>query len=605
MVAQAGMDDVSAAVPVAPGGAAPDEDRVTSGLLELEAIETYGALVSGGVDLRVANLTPNVRGRLYYRPSADAQAPWREGHPFVRYDGNHMATSLFDLEPDTAYEVLVTVADGETTITRTATLTTRPEWRLPEPRRTVEVVNDLELTAALADLRPGDHLLLAPTTFTLPVYLQGKSGAPDAPIVLRSRDAGRRAVLKGGMHVVQSRHVMIHDLELVGGGGLKLRGAQYCDVVGNVIRESGGTIGSYAIHLSHNELIEGENQNFHILIQGNELIEEENSNSERAWGAFPDQTYYGIKHDDGVGGMVIICNNVIRGFADGIAPGGDEGEAPVLGPDAMDLLETWPNQNVDIHDNVIDDVSDDGIELDGHLVNARVFRNTIGLSRNAITAAPVYPGPIFIVRNTLHGFTEGALKLNTQVAGETRNVYFYHNTVVQQPDAKYCIYRGMPAKTRDVIFRNNILSARERIIDTDIGSNHACEWYHINHDFDNDLMWTELPRTGNFVLFKWGYSDYSDNQRYNTLGHFQSGTAWPRGFEFTCPDQRVIEQEPNGILADPDLAFEPLTIPGMSAFIGRFVPQAGSPAIDAAAVLPGINDRYLSEGPDIGAAESK
>ena len=64
--------------------------------------------------------------------------------------------------------------------------------------------------------------------------------------------------------------------------------------------------------------------------------------------------------------------------------------------DDPDLLLTYPNQNMDIYDNIIYNVKDDGIEMDGLAVNSRVFRNQIGKSENAIYYCASLSGTNFL-----------------------------------------------------------------------------------------------------------------------------------------------------------------------------------------------------------------
>jgi S-formylglutathione hydrolase FrmB/chitodextrinase len=571
---------------------------------QIGEVRTYGAFVSGGVSFKMSNADGNEEGRLYIRRTGEGDTAWRECHPFVRYDANHMASSLFDLEMGEEYDARIELIDPDAlNVQVTASFSTRREWTMPTQLLPISVANSSELSEAINAAGAGDHILLGPGTYASNVAVSGRIGQSGFPIVLRAQDPNNRPVLTGGLRVEQSGYIVIHGLELRGGGGIKLRGSHHVEVVDNIVREAGGTVDSYGIHLSHNELISGADQDFHALILNNLIVDDENSNVNLGYGAFPDQTYYGIKLDDGVGGKVIIRGNEIRGVADGIAPGGDEGESPILGPNDFDVAQAWPNNNIDIHDNLIYGVSDDGIETDGHMINGRIFRNTIGYCVNAISCAPVWPGPYFIVRNTLHGFREQSFKLNTAVEGLTRNIFFYHNTVKQKEGTTYCIYRGLPARNQDVVFRNNILESTRRIIDTDIGSNSPCDWFHKNHDFDNDLLWSPLAPSGEFTLFKWGYSDYADNQRFSSLEAFRAGTADPQGFEFTCPDQRVIPQEPNGIFADPRMIASPIEGFAPETYLYNIFPGPDSPAIDAAAPLPGINDVFGGAGPDIGAYE--
>jgi hypothetical protein len=87
------------------------------------------------------------------------------------------------------------------------------------------------------------------------------------------------------------------------------------------------------------------------------------------------------------------------------------------------------------------------------------------------------------------------------------------------------------------------------------------------NDFDGDLISTDSA-----ALFRW------KNVNYASLSSLRSGT----GFEV------------NGRAGDPLF---------VSAGTGDYSLRAGSPAIDGALRLPGINDSYRGAAPDMGAFE--
>ena len=145
-------------------------------------------------------------------------------------------------------------------------------------------------------------------------------------------------------------------------------------------------------------------------------------------------------------------------------------------------------------------------------------------------------------------------------------------------------------------------------------------------------MWSSTLTPGVDTIFKWGFTNHNgipgqdDSRCFSTLAEFQIWTAHPDSQHtctgasqpplvdliYTCPDQRTIPEEPNGIYANPQ--WNLVHIPGITsvdnppvpnetngAYI--MIPSANSPAIDAAMRIPGINDNYAGSGPDIGAFE--
>lgn len=573
-----------------------------------QELTSYGAFITGSVIVKVQDLDSADAWRLEYRPAGTGT--WKRGHDPVRYDANHLAASLFDLQPSRTYDVRVLLeVAGIDPIEAGGSLTTRAEWSLPNAVRNIWVTNDAELRGAVQGALPGDHIHLAPGEYHAPIEPVGRPGQPgNGRIVLRSYSLENPAVVYGGVHLYQCPWWTLHGLSLMGGigthgGAISLRGSNHAEVVACVVREaSGDDKGGSAIYINHDNETPGPDKTGSHLIMDCILLEDDHVPG-GDYRVTERQTAYGIRQYHQVGGFTIIRGNFIRGFSDGISPGADEGQHPLLEAEDYDVLESWPNQNIDIYDNVIYDVSDDGIETDGHMCNARVFNNYIGSCINALSAAPTWPGPVFFVRNRLHGFTENSMKFNTAVPGTTRKVFFYHNTIIQRPEAFITFYRGLPSRSEDVVLRNNIIySDHGHVVSTDIASNEPCEYFHKNHDYDYDLLWSPLPQYEGITLFRWGYSEWWDNQRFDNFADFQEATANPT-VEFACPDQRVIPIEANGIFAEPQIQLQ--SIPGYSSstFIIEPVPLATSPAIDAAVAIPGINDDYIGDGPDIGAYE--
>src|SRR5512144_2040727 len=95
----------------------------------LTGLETYGTFESGGV---VASITGDANGNasasLEWR--AQGESNFRPAHPLVRIDASHFVGSLFWLQPGQAYDVRVTLSDGDGVTgspSATADLATRAE----------------------------------------------------------------------------------------------------------------------------------------------------------------------------------------------------------------------------------------------------------------------------------------------------------------------------------------------------------------------------------------------------------------------------------------------------------------------------------------------
>ncbi len=212
--------------------------------------------------------------------------------------------------------------------------------------------------------------------------------------------------------------------------------------------------------------------------------------------------------------------------------------------------------DVDVYDNFVHHIGDDGFEPEGACINHRFWRNTYEGGLVGISLAPITHGPVWILRNTFAAFTGTSFKWSNDGDGP---VLVYHNTAwTREPDQNGMGYSGL---AHNVTFRNNIVSAtRYAFESTRTGMT--------GHDYDYD----NWHSTRGAPLVKW------EDVRYDTLADLCAAA----GME--C---HGAEHDP--VLLDPE---------GGDLSLG-----AGSPNVDQGVVLPGINDGYLGAAPDRGFAE--
>ncbi len=565
-----------------------DQDTVT-------AVSIYAAYETAGVQIQTKLNSRTIKAEMEYK-AVEEDAPFRKGHPFVAYDANHLATSLFGLQPGKEYLVKITLRQEENQ-TVPAVLKRRFNTKSPfsiprSPNRIV--VNDAHaLQEALKNLESGTELLIKPGIYSDRVILSDIQASKEQPLVLQAYNIQDKPHFLDGILINRSAHIILKGLEIElrktkEHGGVRILGSNNITVTDCYIHDCGENYSANII-IAFSEQNVGMDKNGYHLIQNNILSDETPvpPGKEFTHKSFEGQTYYGIKLDDNPGGFNIIRNNVIYGVIDGIACGGDEKEEPVLDPQDKDVLKIWPHQNVDVYENIIFNVKDDGIETDGHMVNGRIFRNRIGKCQNAISTAAVYPGPLFILRNYMYGFRENAAKMNTRGNEVTRNVFWYHNTIKQIKSAKHCILRGNPGLTENIVFRNNIIDAVGSVIETYVFEKNT---RHLNHSFDYDLLYS----LGKAPLFVWG--DIPGSRTfYNTLEDFQNGTEKDFG----------RRQETHALFAEPLLNMT--TIPGYNEETALLTLSLlpGSPGIDTAVIIPGINNDFFGTAPDMGAYEVK
>ncbi|MEO5616170.1 MAG: DUF1565 domain-containing protein [Candidatus Eisenbacteria bacterium] len=235
----------------------------------------------------------------------------------------------------------------------------------------------------------------------------------------------------------------------------------------------------------------------------------------------------------------VLKNNTVRGHFDGLGGGGDYTTENVA-------------SDADYIGNVIENISDDGIETDDYsAINVRVIGNRMYSTFNAISIAPITQGPYYCVRNLFSGHSKGGLKASLSSTGQ---VWMVHNTFSGGP----AVY---PSGTySNMHFRNNIFSGSPPVSD-DAGESAT------GNDFDGELL-----HSVSSTIFRWKGINYS------SISSLRSAT----GFE-------VLGRVGNPLFLNP---------------AGRdFTLASGSPAVDAAIRMPGFNDLYSGAAPDIGAFE--
>lgn len=523
----------SLAIVLAMAGPRGDED--VTDIVITPKFETAGIIVA----TKAKSLTLEIERDGVFRPA----------HPFVRYDAGHMASSLFGLEPGKPYRVRI----GGKYVRE---FVTKKEFTMPRARKTVRVSSMDELQKALAKVRPGTEILLAPGVYKGGLLIR-RSGTPDAPIIIRgdvppsSVSIDKRKGLpvieargaESGIEIRDASYIILDSIRVQNGDkhGVYLRRASHCVVQNMQIYDNG----IWNLIISKG----GESAGKH-LIQYNHVADLEHKRFTFTYKRDPDVTYYGIQQDNQGGWGTTIRGNIVEGHVDGIMSSGDESMLKNIPEDHPDVLSRWINREVDIYDNIVRNQRDDAIEADGVCVNQRVFRNFFGRSQNATSVSPSGPGPFFFVRNIMVGYMEGGVKLNTGYGrGIIRNIYYYHN--VFRPDPRnwlggvLTIWKGTPSK--NLFFRNNIFTGEVR----------AISFQGLAHvpDMDYDL---------------WDAKDV-DKARERFVS---AGFPW----------------EPHGVF-------------GPARIDENFRPMAGSPAIDRGVLLPGINDDYKGAAPDIGAFE--
>jgi hypothetical protein len=243
----------------------------------------------------------------------------------------------------------------------------------------------------------------------------------------------------------------------------------------------------------------------------------------------------------------IVRDNIIHNFFNGIYTGSSGAlENSALAFDA------------DIYHNYIHHISDDALEPEGACINHRFRNNTIDSSFVGVSLAPITKGPVWVLRSSISNYTGRAIKWALYSDGM---VLIYHNT--GWTTAANVSAMDLITPAYNSIMRNNIFqSTGYAFAELSTGSK--------GNDWNYDNWYTTRGSSG--PHFKWA------SVNYNTMAALCKAT----------------HLECNGYDNAPSLK-DPTK--------GDFTLLATSPNIDHGVLIPGINDNYLGNAPDIGMFE--
>ena len=248
-----------------------------------------------------------------------------------------------------------------------------------------------------------------------------------------------------------------------------------------------------------------------------------------------------------------VCYNRVRNFKDGI----DTFRSPVC-------------TAIDIHHNEISECLDDGCEMDDSERNTRCFLNRFTDVFQGLSVQPVHGGPVYVFRNAVFNIDVEPVKLHNSPSG----VLLFHNTFVKKGEP-LLLYTS--AAVHHCVSRNNLF------IGTTGNYAYECDAPMVNCDSDYDGF-----GGGPWKLFlKWNrvrYKTLADVKKhapvYRHAVRVNAATVFASGL--TSPEDWTMKFTPAAV----DLRL-----------------KKDSAAVDAGEVLPGFNDGYTGQAPDLGAYE--
>jgi hypothetical protein len=600
------------------------DDPVRAGQLVVEP----PTLICLGFEWEIAgDANRNATVDVKYRPAG--QGAWRDAMPLLRMGGekifrapytvpDRFAGSIIDLEPDTAYEVRLTMSDPEGvsgTAVRTTTVRTRaepkaatdgrtlhvypPTWRGPKEEPSFTGLMATYAGAGTGDwnvvfqrkVGPGDVILVhaglykgdrhnyvdpLSTTFD-GAYLLTAKGTPERPIVIRA--AGDGEVIFDGDGAFRLFDVMGADYNVF--DGLTIRNTEVAFWAG--VKDVAGAKGLTVRNCRIENVGIGIHTQFagsrDFYIADNVFLGRDDRRRVLGWanpglyGAHPINSYYGVKV---YGSGHVIAHNAVAFFHDGIS---------VCTHGVPEPDQELKAVAIDIYNNDVHVTGDDFIEADGGVHNIRVLRNRgVNAAHTGLSAQPIFGGPAYYIRNIVSNAPVALKFINP--AG----VIVYHNTIVAE--------NRTAQRVSNAHFRNNLFLGTDAATPISMlggptaYSTYDYNGYRPNRPAASQYVWLG-PKPGVRVDY-----DVEPNQapRFRSLADLAAATG----------------QETHGIEVDYDIfaSLRPPVVPDASkpgkpydAVDLDFALKTGSKAVDAGVRLPNVNDGFAGRAPDLGALE--
>lgn len=301
------------------------------------------------------------------------------------------------------------------------------------------------------------------------------------------------------------------------------------------------------------------------------------------WTSFPDyprpnKSYFAMKL---YGSGHVMCHNFVANFHDGIdhATYGLPDGYPNVIRDRMPV-------SIDIYNNDISNVSDNCIEADGAMHNIRILRNRcLNQAANSLSMQTVFGGPAYWIRNIVYHAPQGSFKPSVQPSGGL----FLHNTLTANVSGL------APAGiSSNMHFRNNLLLGEmpgQEIFALETFTNYTssdCNGFRPNEGAASQFSWNSPP-----LSTLADYSGPREQRSFKTLGEYRDATGQDK--RSILVDYDIFINVPK---ADPK---DPRRLYKADELDFRLRPNAA--AVDAGCLLPNINDGFTGKGPDLGALE--
>jgi hypothetical protein len=442
-------------------------------------------------------------------------------------------------------------------------------WNVPEPR-----VQPGDVILVHAGLYKGNRERYA-DTLALDfhgAYVLTQKGTPEKPITIKA--AGDGEVIFDGDGAYRLFDVMAADYHYF--EGLTIRNTDIAFYAGlkRVMGCSGLTVKKCTIKDVGIAVVTYSADSKDFYIGDNVMIGRHDPDTLIGWYGFknpsPLTSYYAVKV---YGSSHVVCHNYIAYFHDGICV--DTHGLPEAGKDCV---------SIDFYGNDIFNVSDDFIEADGGVHNIRVFENRgINSYHSALSAQPVFGGPVYFIRNICYNIPGTALKYMIRPSG----IFTYQNTFVAE---------AAISPFSNGHFRNNLFLGPD---DNRPSLQSATLTNYSSLDYNGYRK--KKGKQANFRLRypKLDSLNHTDEKELSlveamTLEEFRKKTGYElHGLEMEY--EGIFENVP---LPNPQRKGQVYPVQGLD-----FRLKSSGKAINAGCVLPNITDSFSGMAPDLGALE--
>lgn len=565
-----GLEKPLAAPNSAPRSTEPSgrpEDAAQPGTLQLER----PTLICLGAHWPVrGDANKNTRIACHYRKAGTER--WLQAQDLFRVDSaglpqdidkgwappagvTEYAGSIFELHPDTEYELKFTLIDPDGGgVEKILKQRTRPVPQAAADGRQLHVVPGngggkgtaeapfKGLGAAQAAAQPGDIFLLHKGTYAGTFKIE-KNGEPGKPIVWRGAGDGETILDgQGSAKKWPGRTIDGTDCHDIFFENLTIINAEFA-----VVCHRSQRIVMRGCHITKTNACFTATVNPENGVMTDFYIADNLMAGPSTW-----PRTKGIEDIEGIqigGEGHVCCYNTIRGFGD-----------------ALSTYQHTHSCAIDFYGNDISEQTDDGIEMDYSLRNTRCFRNRLTNVFQGISVQPVYGGPVYIFRNALLNVEVEPFKIHNSPSGAV----MLHNTIVK-PGEPLLVMTSAPMN--NILFRNNLF----------IGT---------TSEF---AMLMDLP----IVRCDFDYDGYGGTWKMFQKWHKERAEAL----------SEKLPAEKHGVVIQPASCFETKLLPPADP-----KKQADwkkndlrlaekSDAIDRGIAMPNVNDGFGGKAPDLGAYE--